>query len=248
MAGMFDHCEILTSLNVSNFNTQNVENMHDMFGCCYNLTSINVLNFDTSKVKIIQGMFNRNHGLTNLDLSNFNINSVTNMKYMFLESKSLLYLNLYSFVIKSGTEIDEILLDTPSNLKIYINDLNTRNLLSSYGKTFDCSDVCTNKNLKIDSQYKRCVENCSESNYKYEYKNICYNECPNETYSKENEYFCYDEKPEGYYLDSTDLNIKNVLIDVKIVMAQEMKSIIIAVNINLIMFFQMAHYIIFFMN
>ena len=208
MAAMFDHCEILTSINVSNFNTKNVENMHDMFGNCYNITSINVLNFDTSNLKILQGMFNRNHGLKDLDLSNFNINSVTNMKYMFLENKSLLYLNIYSFVIKSGTELDEILLDTPSNLKICINDLNTRNLLSSYGKNFDCSDVCINKNLKIDSQYKRCVENCSESNYKYEYNNTCYNECPYETYSKENEYFCYDEKPEGYFLDLNDLKYK----------------------------------------
>ena len=102
----------------------------------------------------------------------------------------------------------QLLLDTPSNLKICINDLNTRNILSSYGKTFDCSNVCVKKNLKIDSQYERCVENCNETNYKYEYNNTCYNECPYETYSKENEYFCYDERPEGYYLDFNDLKYK----------------------------------------
>ena len=189
MAGMFGNCEILTSINVSNFNTQNVENMLNMFAYCYKLTSVNASNFDTSKVQDMQGMFAHNYELKYLDLSNFNNSLVTNMKYMFQDSKSLLYLNLYSFIIKNGIPIDSVLLDTPSNLKICINDLNTRNILSSYGKTFDCSNVCINKNLKIDSQYKRCVENCNETNYKYEYNNTCYNECPYETYSKENEYF-----------------------------------------------------------
>jgi hypothetical protein len=115
---------------------------------------------------------------------------------------------LYSFIIKDGIPIDRILKDTPSNLKICINDLNTRNKLASYGKTFDCSDVCINKNLKIDSQYKRCVGNCNETDYKYEYNNTCFNECPNEKYTIDNEYLCFDEKPEGYYLDSDDLKYK----------------------------------------
>ena len=150
MYGMFSNCEILTSINVSNFNTQNVENMFAMFSDCHNLTSLNLSNFDTSKVQNMQKMFSGNNELTHLDLSNFNISSVTNMKYMFKQS-NFLYLNLYSFVIKSGTEIDLILENTPSELKICINDLNTRNLLTSYRKEFDCSDVCINKNLKIDS-------------------------------------------------------------------------------------------------
>ena len=170
MYGMFSDCVILTSVDVSNFNTKNVQNMFAMFADCHNLTSLNLSNFDTSKVKSMQKMFSGNNKLTYLDLSNFDINSVTNMKYMFEES-NFLYLNLYSFVFKRGTEIDLILDDTPSKLKICINDLNTRSLLASYGKEFDCSDICIKKNLMIDLQYKRCVKNCNESNYKYEYNN-----------------------------------------------------------------------------
>ena len=164
MYAMFCGCASLTSLNLSNFNTSNVENMHDMFGFNDKLTSVYILNFDTSKVKNMQGMFNRNYQLQYLDLSNFNTNLVTNMQYMFEQNGLLKYLNLYSFIINSGTQIKAILLNTPSNLKICINDLNTRNKLASYGKTFDCSDVCIKKNLKIDSEYRRCVENCNESN------------------------------------------------------------------------------------
>ena len=208
MHAMFSGCYIITSLNLSTFNTKNVENMHDMFGFCHNLVSVNVLSFDTSKVKNMQGMFNRNYELKYLDLSSFNTSLVTNMNYLFEESKSLLYLNLYSFIINQGTRTGQILSSTPSNLKICINDLNIRNKLSSYRKTFDCSEVCLNKNLKIDSQYKRCVQNCNESNYKYEFNNTCYNECPNGTYTINNANLCYNIKTEGFYLDLDDLKYK----------------------------------------
>ena len=54
---MFSDCSFLTSLNLSNFNTNNVKNMSYMFSDCSFLTSLN--------------------------LSNFNNNNVTNMNYMF---------------------------------------------------------------------------------------------------------------------------------------------------------------------
>ena len=54
---LFYNCYTLTSLNLSNFNTQNVTNMRYMFYNCKSLTS--------------------------LDLSNFNTQNVTNMEYMF---------------------------------------------------------------------------------------------------------------------------------------------------------------------
>ena len=57
-------CIILTSLDLSNFNTINVNNMGVMFSYCSSLTS--------------------------LGLSNFNTNNVTNMSYMFSGCSSLL--------------------------------------------------------------------------------------------------------------------------------------------------------------
>ena len=50
------HCKSLTSLDVSKFDTQKVENMFDMFSYCYELITVNVSNFKTSKVKKIQGI------------------------------------------------------------------------------------------------------------------------------------------------------------------------------------------------
>ena len=62
---MFADCKSLTSLNLSNFNTQNVTNMSNMF---YNCNSLSLI-----------------------DLSNFNAQNVTDMKYMFYNCNSLIY-------------------------------------------------------------------------------------------------------------------------------------------------------------
>ena len=47
---MFSACKSLTSINLSNFNTQNVTNMSYMFSECKSLTSINLSNFNTQNV------------------------------------------------------------------------------------------------------------------------------------------------------------------------------------------------------
>ena len=54
---MFYNCLLLTSLDLSNFITSNVENMDNMFSGCSKLISLNLSNFDTSKVTDMRFMF-----------------------------------------------------------------------------------------------------------------------------------------------------------------------------------------------
>ena len=57
MSGMFCNCSSLTSLNLSNFNTNNVTNMYCMFCDCSSLTSLNLSNFNTNNVNNMSYMF-----------------------------------------------------------------------------------------------------------------------------------------------------------------------------------------------
>ena len=59
---MFRGCSSLTSLNLSNFNTNNVKDMHEMFKDFKSLTSLDISNFscesiiDTTKIdKMFEG-------------------------------------------------------------------------------------------------------------------------------------------------------------------------------------------------
>ena len=83
MQSMFDHCNNLTSLDLSNFDTSNVTSMGAMFRNCGNLTSLDVSSFNTNRVKDMGLMFAGCGHLTSLDVSNFDTNKVTDMYYMF---------------------------------------------------------------------------------------------------------------------------------------------------------------------
>jgi surface protein len=80
---MFSSCESLKTIDLSGFNTENVENMKGMFYYCLNLEKINVSTFNTSKVIDMSGMFNICPNLLNIDLSSFDIRDETNIDGMF---------------------------------------------------------------------------------------------------------------------------------------------------------------------
>ena len=66
MSYMFYKCSSLTSLNLSNFNTNNVNNMSRMFSNCSSLTSLNLSNFYTNNVTFVINMFSRINKSCNL--------------------------------------------------------------------------------------------------------------------------------------------------------------------------------------
>ena len=57
MSSMFLGCESLKELNLSNFNTNNVNDMAYMFCRCYSLEELNLSNFNTDDVTDMYGMF-----------------------------------------------------------------------------------------------------------------------------------------------------------------------------------------------
>ena len=224
----FYNCISLTSLNIRKFNTSLVKNMKGMFGKCQSLISLDLSNFQTSSVTNMNIMFEGCKSLLSLDLSTFNISLVNDMNYMFSECNSLIYLNLISFNEIKTQEIsldnmfininEELILclDTEINQKIKeeipINILNNNN----------CEDVCFQDSIKININNKNCINDCQNTNYKYEYKKICYENCPENTLiSPINKYLCLedlycnklsklynyelteciDELPEGYYIN-----------------------------------------------
>ena len=49
MSNMFNDCSNLINLDISNFNTNKVEDMKAMFQNCSKLTNLNLSNFNTKK-------------------------------------------------------------------------------------------------------------------------------------------------------------------------------------------------------
>ena len=94
---MFFDAAYLKKLNLTNMNTNYVENMNSMFQSCSNLVSLDLSNFNTSKVTDMSWMFAQCYSLKTLDLSSFNTSKVTDMSWMFFYCYSLQFLDLSNF-------------------------------------------------------------------------------------------------------------------------------------------------------
>ena len=81
---MFCGCKSLLSLNLSNFNTQNVTNMGYIFNGCKSLSTLDLSNINTQNVTDMGCMLYHCNSLSSLDLSNFNTQNVTDMQSMFV--------------------------------------------------------------------------------------------------------------------------------------------------------------------
>ena len=95
MNGMFNKCNELKYLDLSNFDTSKVIDFKMKFAHCKKLKQIKGINkFITSQATNISGMFLNCNELIYLDLSNYDTKNVTDMGYIFYNCKNLRFLNL----------------------------------------------------------------------------------------------------------------------------------------------------------
>ena len=95
--GMFMRFDKMKELDLRDFDSSLVENMHTMFYEMRALESINLSNFNTSNVKTMYAMFDADMSLEKLDISSFQTDKVTDMKFMFFEMRKLKELDLSNF-------------------------------------------------------------------------------------------------------------------------------------------------------
>ena len=191
---LFYNCSSLTSLDVSSFNTSSVENMQGTFGQCHSLLSLDLSNFETSSVNNMEGMFGGSYSLISLDLSNFNISKVTNMLGMFFDLKSIVFLNLDLFQeTNENINMQNMFKDINNNLLICLDSEINKKISSSVPLYIEnnCQNECFYKNRKTIIDSKQCINDCKDSEYKYEYNRVCFIKCPDNTHlSSNNEYLC----------------------------------------------------------
>ena len=126
--GIGSKLEYLFEIDVSNFDTSKVTDMHDMFFYKFYLTTLNLSNFDTSNVMDMNSMFYKVANLRKLDLSSFDTSKVTDMHDMFYHMTSLATLNFSNFDTSKVTDM--------AGMFNGIDSLNTLNL-----SNFDTSKV-----------------------------------------------------------------------------------------------------------
>jgi surface protein len=95
MANMFQGCDSLSLVDLSNFDTSSVTIMSNMFLGCTSLSSNNLSNFDT--IIDMSKMFYGCDSLAYVDLSNFNMINCNSYSEFFSNINNIKYINLYNF-------------------------------------------------------------------------------------------------------------------------------------------------------
>ena len=121
MYAMFKNCSSLTSLDLSDFKTPNVTDMHSMFNGCSSLKSLDVSKFDTSCVWDMDTMFYGCRSLESLDLSSFSTPSLQYMGSAFKDCVSLKSLDVRNFDT-SNVHVGNLLSDCESLSKIVLGE------------------------------------------------------------------------------------------------------------------------------
>ena len=117
----------LVSVDFSNFNTSELNDMHAMF---YNSLYLKSIvwgdKFSTSKVTRMDLLFGNCFNLTTVNLTNFNTSKVTTFKNMFYDCISIKELNVSSFDTSSATYFFQMFCHCNSLTSIDLSNFNTK--------------------------------------------------------------------------------------------------------------------------
>ena len=129
-AAMFAWFIKLQDIDLSHFNTSEVENMMQMFVGLYSCTSLDLSTFDTRNVTSMYQMFAHDRSLVNLNLANFNTWLVTDMAGMFEDLSNVVSLDLSSFDTYNVTDMNHMFyLDSKlANLNVSGTGFSTSNV------------------------------------------------------------------------------------------------------------------------
>jgi surface protein len=154
MADMFEGCNELTALDVSGFDTRNVTNMYGMFATCSSLTAIDVRNFDTQKVTNMGSMFFGCNSLTSLDVSFLNTSNVTNMGYMFGNCENLTNLDLRNYNTAKVTDMSHMFHGCTNMRTICVGDgWSTANVTQSGYMFTSCTNLVGGAGTVFDKNH-----------------------------------------------------------------------------------------------
>ena len=136
---MFNGCSALKSLDLTKFNTANVEFMYHMFDGCSALTSLDLTNFNTANVEYMNNMFEGCSALKSLNLTNFNTENVTNMSCMFMGCSGLESLNLTNFNTENVTDMSSMFSGCSALKSLDLTKFNTAKVEIMYMMFNGCS-------------------------------------------------------------------------------------------------------------
>ena len=141
MCCLFNKCSYITSLNLSHYNANNVNNIEAIFQECSGLQHLDLGNFSTPYITNLSGIFNKCSQLTTINLSQLNTINAETMYAMFSDCSSLTSLNLSNFNTNKVTDMSGMFNKCSSLTSLNLSNFNTSKVKNMYGMFNKCSKL-----------------------------------------------------------------------------------------------------------
>lgn len=141
MENMFFGCYNMTSVDVSNFKTDNVKNMSHMFFNCSLVEYLDVDSFNTTNVTSMENMFSTCNVLNDLDVSNFKTSNVTNFSGMFASCNKLESIDVTNFDISKADDISRMFSSCSSLEFLRLGEFYPKVQCNAWGMFFNCTNL-----------------------------------------------------------------------------------------------------------
>ncbi len=169
MSLMFSKCSSLIYLNFTNINTSKVITMSNMFYGCSSLSSLDLSSFETSSLKNMESMFQECSALNSLDLSSFNTSQVKSMSNMFCECSSLISVDLSSFETSNVESMEFMFKGCSALNSLDLSNFNTSQVTSMSNMFDKCSSLIsldlTNFIITQSTVVTKMFSECSKLEY-----------------------------------------------------------------------------------
>ena len=169
---MFQGCNLITEIDLTDFDSSQVQDIDYMFYGCTSLKTIKFGNFQTSKVNYMRNVFENCEQLETLDLSSFDSSQVFDFHRMFFGCKSLKYLDLSNFITSSCECMREMFEECNSLTSINFSGFDTSKVTLMYDMFYNCKNLVS---LDLSSFDTSSLTNANHMFYgcsKLEYVNL----------------------------------------------------------------------------
>ncbi|MCR4890627.1 MAG: DUF285 domain-containing protein, partial [Lachnospiraceae bacterium] len=145
---MFDGCKSLKSegINVSNWNTGNIQNFTNMFANCSSLVSLDVGDWDISGSTLLTNMFYGCSLLTDFgedNLATWDTSHITDMKGLFQSCATVSSIDMSGWDISSVTKMENMFASCVKLNELDLSGYDTKSLVNTKGMFDSCSELKT---------------------------------------------------------------------------------------------------------
>ena len=162
ISSVFQSCESITELLVSDWVVDNVTTMSNLFSSCTNLVTLDLSNWDVSRVIDMTYMFYECQGLTMLNITGWQTDNLQRMYSIFQGCSKLMEINVANWDVTGVVDLNCVFQNCTSLLSLDLTRWNVMNVVE-FGSLFqNCISL---KTLNVTGWKTNNVRNLSYAFY-----------------------------------------------------------------------------------